>query len=208
MAKLSDVFFIGGSPCSGKSTVAEMISEEFRLRYFKVDDFLDSYLERGKAAGKPVCTKLSGMTSEQIWMRTPEEQNAEELQFYREIFEFVLNDLTKLDSTGGVITEGAAYLPELMRQIGIDTKHYVNITPTRHFQVTRYRERPWIASILEGCKDKTAAFENWMCRDALFAVHVKSQAESMGYKTVVVDGAENPETICREVCSAMRLYGE
>ena len=34
------VLFIGGSPCSGKSTVAERISKEYGAYYFKVDDFL------------------------------------------------------------------------------------------------------------------------------------------------------------------------
>lgn len=33
------VLFIGGSLCSGKSTVAERISKEYSSYYFKVDDF-------------------------------------------------------------------------------------------------------------------------------------------------------------------------
>ena len=38
------VLFIGGSPCSGKSTVAERISKEYGAYYFKVDDFLDKFI--------------------------------------------------------------------------------------------------------------------------------------------------------------------
>ncbi len=35
------VYFIGGSPCSGKSTVARALSARYDLTYFKVDDHLD-----------------------------------------------------------------------------------------------------------------------------------------------------------------------
>lgn len=35
-----NIYFIGGSPCSGKSTVTEILSKKYDLYYFKVDDFL------------------------------------------------------------------------------------------------------------------------------------------------------------------------
>ncbi len=40
-------YYIGGSPCAGKSTVAEILSQEYDLYYFKVDDFLDGYTKLG-----------------------------------------------------------------------------------------------------------------------------------------------------------------
>ena len=107
-----DVYYIGGSPCSGKSTVAELIAKEYGLYYFKVDDFTENYVMRGAEKNKSICRKQKGMTPEQIWMRSPEEQNIEELQFYREIFEFILEDISKIDSANGIITEGAAFLPD------------------------------------------------------------------------------------------------
>lgn len=53
------VYFIGGSPCSGKSTVAQALSARYDLTYFKVDDHLDRYLKMGAADGKPFCAKAS-----------------------------------------------------------------------------------------------------------------------------------------------------
>ena len=50
------VYFIGGSPCSGKSTVAQALSARYDLTYFKVDDHLDRYLKMGAADGKPFCS--------------------------------------------------------------------------------------------------------------------------------------------------------
>ncbi len=63
-----DIYYIGGSPCSGKSTVVEVISQKYNLYYFKVDDFLDKYTEMGVEKGKPICIKQKSVTADQIWM--------------------------------------------------------------------------------------------------------------------------------------------
>ena len=44
---MTGIYFIGGSPCSGKSTVAESLSDKYDLYYFKVDDYLNQYTNRG-----------------------------------------------------------------------------------------------------------------------------------------------------------------
>ena len=115
-----DIYYIGGSPCSGKSTVAEVISQKYNLYYFKVDDFLDKYTEMGAEKGKPICIKQKSMTPDQIWMRNPMEQSNEELQFYDEIFEFIMDDIKSVEGKNRIITEGAAFLPSLMQICNID----------------------------------------------------------------------------------------
>lgn len=34
-----DIYWIGGSPCSGKSTIAEILAEKHDFTVFKCDDF-------------------------------------------------------------------------------------------------------------------------------------------------------------------------
>lgn len=36
-----NTYYIGGSPCSGKSTIAEILSKKYNLYNFKVDNFLE-----------------------------------------------------------------------------------------------------------------------------------------------------------------------
>ena len=79
------IFFIGGSPCSGKSTVAERISKEFGAYYFKVDDFLDEFTKSAADKGKAVCQKILMMSPDEIWLRDPSVQCDEEFLFYEEI---------------------------------------------------------------------------------------------------------------------------
>lgn len=68
---MTKINFIGGSPCSGKSTVAEIISSRYGWYYFKVDDYLDKYMNQGSLLNYEICRKLTEMNSEQIWMREP-----------------------------------------------------------------------------------------------------------------------------------------
>ncbi|QHW29503.1 hypothetical protein GZH47_00735 [Paenibacillus rhizovicinus] len=200
-----NVYFIGGSPCSGKSTVAETIAKHYNFHYFKVDDFLDKYTARGAKQNKPNCIKQTQMTPEQIWMRNPEEQNAEELQFYEEVFEFLFQDIQAISSENKIITEGAALLPRLMKQTGIKQKHYVSITPTKKFQITHYKERPWVYNALEGCSDKEQAFKNWMDRDILFANEIRQQCVETGYTSFVNDGTILIDDLVKRVCLSFGL---
>ena len=54
-----------------------------------------------------------------------------------------------------ILAEGAAYTPAVMRSRGM--RDYITIIPTPEFQISHYRERPWVPRILAGCSDKDAA---------------------------------------------------
>lgn len=185
---MESIYFIGGSPCSGKSTVTEILAKEFDLHYFKVDDYLDKYIESAAAVGSEKCTKAGLMNPEEIWMRDPSIQCAEELQIYEDIFPLILSDLKQLPCDRPIITEGAAYLPKLMKTLAIPRNMYLSITPTAEFQVSHYRQREWVPYVLEGCSDKEKAFSNWMDRDILFAEEVRRQCSKENYLSLVNDG--------------------
>lgn len=184
-----NIYYIGGSPCAGKSSVAEILSQKYGLYYFKVDDFLDRYIQAGAQRGYPICKKIVGMNAEQIWMREPWLQCREEFDIYREIFEFVAADLKKIDWKGSMITEGAAYLPELMKRSGIPGTRYISITPAKEFQIDHYRKREFVPLVLKGCSNEEAAFCNWMERDVLFAQEVRRQCDKENYVSVINDGS-------------------
>lgn len=182
-------YYIGGSPCAGKSTVAERLAQNYGLTYFKVDDLLQKYMEQGAADGRPACKNAAEMSAEQTWMRAPEIQCQEEFQIYEEIFEYILADLDQIDGKNGIITEGAAYVPALMKKLGLPGDSYLAITPTADFQVSHYRERPFVPYVLADCRDKERAFRNWMDRDILFAREVRRQCQEMHFASILNDGS-------------------
>lgn len=196
---MKDIYFIGGSPCSGKSTITEVLSEKFDLHYFKVDDYLDKYTKMGAEKGKEICSKTVVMSPEQIWMRDPVVQCEEELLFYEEIFEFILEDLKQMHCKNGIITEGAAYLPKLIKKLNIPTERYISITPSKEFQFYHYSKREWVSFVLAECSDKEQAFLNWMNRDVLFAKAAQKQCKELGYVSYVNNGKLPVEELINNV---------
>ena len=184
------VLFIGGSPCSGKSTVAERISREYGAYYFKVDDFLDQFTHNAAKKGCPACKNSVTMTPDEIWMREPLIQCEDEFLIYDEISELVFEYLEKIDADF-IVTEGAAYTPNVMMKHG--KKEYISIIPTPDFQISHYKEREWVPYILEGCSDKQHAFHNWMERDILFAEQVKAECEENAVPCIVNDGTRTQD---------------
>ncbi len=157
------------------------------------------------AEGKKSCSAAVGMTPEQLWMRDPREQCKEELLIYREIAQYVFAGLEKAKKeTGarGIITEGAAYLPVIAKEAGIPAHRYISVTPTAEFQLFHYSRREWVPYVLEGCKDKAKAFENWMERDILFAEDVRRQCRETGYVSFVSSG----ETAVGELISKVAAH--
>ncbi len=185
---MTNIYYIGGSPCSGKSTTAEILSDKYDLYYFKVDDFLDKYIQLGALKGYEICKKQVEMNAEQIWMREPLLQCKEEIIFYEEIFEFVLDDLKQISGKKGIITEGAAYLPKLMKKLSIPSDRYISLTPTKEFQIFHFSKRDFIPYILAECSDKEKAFNNWMDRDILFAQEVQKQCSEEHYVSLINNG--------------------
>lgn len=193
------VFYIGGSPCSGKSTIAKMIASRYGLYYYKLDDRLEDYMKKAAGALKPRCKSYFAMTPDQIWMRTPKIQFEDEVGIYQEIFEYAMYDIKKLDVSSPVITEGTGFMPDLMKQAGVQTNEYVCIVPTIDFQIEKYSKREWVPYILEGCGDKKIAFDNWMKRDIMFAKYTAETAEKFGYKVMWTDGSVSPDTMLDKV---------
>ena len=143
------------------------------------------------------------LSHEEIWMRDPVLQCREEILIYKEIFEFVWNDLEQIKEND-IITEGAAYLPELMKRCNVTKNRYLSMTPTADFQIFHYKQREWISYFLEGCKDQEKAFSNWMDRDLLFAQEVRKQCEQEQYVSVINDGSMKTEEY---VSLAARHFG-
>ena len=142
----------------------------------------------GASDKKEICQKVENMTPEQIWMRDPLVQCEEELLIYEEIIEFILEDLKQIDCKNGIITEGAAYLPKLVKHINIPVERYISITPSKEFQIFHYSKREWVPYVLAECSDKEKAFENWMNRDVLFAEAVQQQCKELGYVSLINKG--------------------
>lgn len=202
-----NIYFIGGSPCAGKSTVADILSKQYDLYYFKVDERLDEYTHRGALMDREICKKQDEMGAEQIWMREPVLQCKEEFLFYEEINDFLMEDLSKACEGKAIITEGAAYVPHIMKKLQIPKDRYFVITPEKEFQISHFKQRDWIPYVLEGCSDMEKAFSNWMERDALFAEKVNQECIELGYPLIRNAGQLSVDELVHMVSDSFGLTG-
>lgn len=184
-----EIYIIGGSPCSGKSSIAEMLAAEFDFYYHKEDDFLEQHMAAVCAANSAsVSASRNQLSWAEAWQRDPKLQSVEEIAIYQEIFPYVLGELAAIPGKQSVISEAAAFMPELVYRLGVHPSHYIAIIPTAEFQRKEYEKRDWIGYFLQDSPNPEQAFDNWMQRDILFAEAVREQAEKCGYRYLLVDG--------------------
>jgi 2-phosphoglycerate kinase len=186
---LSHAYILGGSPCSGKSTIAEMLATQYGVQYYKADDHEANHIQRSTPDLQPVMFKYSRMSWDEIWSQTAEKLLHDEIEYYHERFPFILDDLIQLNLEPPVILEGAAFLPELIKQYPVKHENMIFMIPTMEFQLHHYAQRLWIQSILDECHNPQEAFENWMKRDTLFSQEVSHQASVYGFRVIQVDGS-------------------
>lgn len=191
MLEGTKIYWIGGSPCCGKSTISEMLVKEFGFEMYKCDDHLDRYTEIGVENGVEIMKKVKSMDLDETWFRDIDEQVEDEFEFYRESLKIIVEDLEKNYKGKSVLIEGAVLLPKFIKNNGIDYSNYICMVPTKEFQIDKYSKREWVKYYLQGCSDTKKAFEIWMERDIRYAEIVKKEANNYGMNVIVVDGSKS-----------------
>lgn len=187
------VLYIGGSPCSGKSTLAETLAKKHHFKYYKCDNFLEDYIRRGAEKNVAIMRKFQEMDINQTWLkRSIDQQVHDEIEFYREAFKIIQSDIQSLyKEDEDIIVEGAAILPQNIINNSVSPQNYICIIPTRDFQIKNYSQREWVKHYLSECRDPVKAFENWMERDVQFAERIKEVAMVNNMKLIIEDGSKS-----------------
>jgi hypothetical protein len=186
---LAHVFWMGGSPCSGKTSIARALVERYGMRYFDCDQAFWQHNAIVTPERQPVFYRVMHLSSEALWMRPVEQQTSEEIAIYREEFPLILKDLLALPDSQPVLAEGAALLPECVAPLLNSPRQGIWIVPTADFQLHYYSRRDWAKDYIKDTSDPQQAFQNWMQRDIHFARFVCHEAEERSMRVLVVDGA-------------------
>ena len=190
------LYMIGGSPCSGKSTIASLLARQYQLLHIKLDDLIKEMMSQASADSQPICLLRQD--------RNPEEMADEEWRFYEEIFPYVKSYLIKHQNRP-LLVEGSGLLPHLVKDLECPASSYLCLTPTADFQKKHYIQREWVPYVLEGTTNPEQAFENWMQRDILFAQMVRKEAMKLGYSSLVTDGSQSENQNAEEVARLLKL---
>ena len=141
---LPQVYWLGGSPCAGKTTVAEILADQFGLAIYHTDNWR-SHLELSNPHRHPAMTYTKALLASQAerdrYANQPlEQQTAQLFGLMRENFEFVVTDLRLAAAEGPVICEGVHLVPDLVGPI-TTPGHVAYLMSTRRFIEQRNFDR-------------------------------------------------------------------
>jgi 2-phosphoglycerate kinase len=202
---LDHVYWLGGSPCAGKSSISKILAAHFDLSLYQVDDALEDQMQRLDPTLHPVLTDWLAATWNERWMKPVAELVQEAIAAYSEHFTLILQDILALPDHKPLLVEGTALLPRLVASVARNRNHMIWLVPTDDFQRTHYAGRDWIQHVLAECDDPEAAFVNWMERDSLFARWITAEASALGLALLEVDGTQSVEDNASEVASHFQL---
>jgi len=202
--RLATVWWIGGSPCAGKTSLARLLAARYGLGTYHCDDGYAGRQARANGEGQPRLHALQTATCDEIWLGEVGTMVADELQAYGEELPMIVEELVTLGG-GPLLVEGTALLPERVAALLGGRRRAIWVVPTEEFQRRHYAQRAWTAEVVSGCSDPGRAWANWMARDAAFARRVADQAAALGLPVLWVDGRRTLERTAQVVAAWLGL---
>ncbi len=204
--RLAHVWWLGGSPCAGKSSVAQLLAEQHGLRLYRVDDAFPRQRPHFTPQDQPILYKWTHRTWDELWMEPVDVLLPEAIAGYTEHFQCILQDLVALPTSEPVLAEGTALLPPCVAPWLAKRHQGVWLVPSEGFQRRHYaRRRDFVQGILSQCQDPERAWQHWMERDARFARWVAQQTRQSGLELLVVDGQRTITQCAASVAAHFRL---
>lgn len=187
---MENVFWLGGSPCAGKSSIGEILANRFDLDLYHVDDAFEIHAQRFDLICHPTLRNWFESSWNQRWMKPIATLVQDVIACYGEHFTLILADILSRPKDKPLLVEGSALLPGEVNSVLTNRSHAAWVVATADFQLKHYARRKWVNDILQQCDDSEAAFQNWMERDIHFARWVIEEAKALDSYLLVVDGQQ------------------
>jgi len=204
---LNDIFWLGGSPCAGKSSISNILASRFNLDVYRVDEAFENHVQHLDSEIHATLVKWRDASWNERWMQPVESLVQEVIACYREHFTLILDDVLALPKDKPWLIEGTALLPKEVAHVLTRCNQAVWIVPTVDFQREYYAKRDWVSGIVQQCDDPETAFQNWMERDIQFARWIIAETEILGCKVFVVDGQHTVEENALKIAAHFGLEG-
>lgn len=203
--ELGHVFWLGGSPCAGKSSVSELLARRFALDVYHVDDAFDRHVRSLDPARQPALATWCASSWEERWMRPHDELLRNVIACYGEHFALILNDILTTQGRQLLLVEGTALLPGHVAGLLSKRSQALWMIPSADFQREHYSKRHWVRGVVEQCQSPEDAFDNWMERDARFAEWAEAEARALNLQVLKVGGSQSIEENAAAVAEHFQL---
>ena len=120
----SNIFFLMGCPCSGKTTVGNILVQKYNMVYFSGDNKRFDYYRLAEKEKHPFMT----MDASDFWSWTLDEMVAWEKGVIAEQTPYILNDLNELSKTNDLILfEGMLELATVSKIVPANQIVYLSV---------------------------------------------------------------------------------
>jgi 2-phosphoglycerate kinase len=198
------VLWLGGSPCAGKSSIAEMLRAKYSVDVYHVDDAFQEHMHTFTPEKYPTCYKWTHTPWDSLWMQTQQTLLEEAISAYTEHIQFIMDDLYTLRLP--VVAEGTSLLPHIIRNFITKESDALWLVPVEEFQREMYPKRDqFVNFILQQCANPQLAFKNWMDRDVAFASWTIEQTKELKLRCVEVNNQYSSEYYAEVVAKHFQL---
>jgi 2-phosphoglycerate kinase len=203
--ELKKVFWLGGSPCSGKTSISEILAERFDLDVYHVDEAFEAHRQRLNPAQQPTLSKWLTSSWTDRWMQPVDRLVEDVIACYREHFALIVDDIAARPSGKSLLVEGTALLPQEVARRLRQCSQAIWVIPTADFQREHYSKREWARTTVEQCDNPEVAFHNWMERDIRFAEWIEAEAGALGLHSLRIDESRTIAENAKEVALHFQL---
>ena len=132
--KLENVFWLGGSPCAGKSSISEIIASRFGLDVYHVDEAFEVHAQWFDPVHHPNLTKWLASSWNKRWMQPVDTLVQDAIACYQEHFTLILDDVLSITNRKPLLVEGTALLPRQVTSVLLRQSRAIWLIPTADFQ--------------------------------------------------------------------------
>jgi len=200
-------YWLGGSPCAGKSTVAGILARRYDLDVYRVDEAFQEHARRLDPLHQPALVRWLAASPNERWLQPVDDILNDAIACYREHLGMVLEDVAARAGTRPLLVEGTALLPAEVAGVALRSERALWLLAAPGFQRRHYRERAWAWDIVASSDDPERAFENWMERDVRFAAWVTAETDALGLGRLTVDGGRTADEVADAVAARFGWAG-
>jgi len=200
--RLSHVRWIGGGTDSGKTSVARLLSETYRLPVYHYDR-ADLHHHLRLAQASPRHADFLDASMDERWVHPQPEELAERAwQAFRDRFALVAEDLTALSFPEGmhVLAEGFGLTPELLQPVLTCRSQAIWLVPTEAFRLASMQRRGK-GRFGGEVSDVQRSTGNLLQRDRLLTERIRTDAGTRGLTVLEVDGSETVQAVAARVAA-------
>ncbi|UNK16064.1 hypothetical protein MNQ98_16120 [Paenibacillus sp. N3/727] len=183
------ILWIGGSPDSGKSTIARYIVQKYNLSYYDYDSNENRHHEEISAHSVGAEEILSS-TMEDNWVYiTPDELVHRSNASFRGRFPMVVRDLSAMNVDNPILAEGFGLTPNLVAPFLGNSNQAIWFVSDEHFKMTSAKKRRKLSGEFKTIDIENVALENMHKRDMLIDAQIREEANQLGLKVIEVNSA-------------------